>query len=48
MVRLYVTEAVKRLTDLFERARTSARGASEEVDPAYGANAQAALDKFFN
>jgi len=47
MVRLYVTEAVKRLTDLFERTQKSIRGDEEEIDPRYGADAQAALDKLF-
>jgi predicted regulator of Ras-like GTPase activity (Roadblock/LC7/MglB family) len=47
MVRLYVSEAVKRLTDLFDRARATIQN-GEDIDPEYGKSAQAALDKFFN
>ncbi len=47
MVRLYVTEAVKRLSDLFDRAHKSIRGDDEAINPSYSADAQAALDKLF-
>ncbi len=48
MVRLYVSEAVKRISDLFDRAQKSIHGHSEAIDPHYNADAQAALDKLFS
>lgn len=47
MVRLYVTEAVKRLAELFERTAKQIRGESEDIAPSYGADAKAALDRLF-
>jgi len=48
MVRLYVSEAVRRLTDVLERAAAAQSGAkSEEISPEYGDSADEALDDFF-
>ena len=48
MVRLYVSEAVKRLADLFARAQRRVHGESEDLDPRYCADAKAALDRLFS
>jgi predicted regulator of Ras-like GTPase activity (Roadblock/LC7/MglB family) len=47
MVRLYVTEAVKRLGDLFDRTQKQIRGDGEDIAPSYGVDAKAALDRLF-
>ncbi len=47
MVRLYVSEAVRRLADIFEQS-TNGRGSSdEEVDPSYGDSARRTLEDLF-
>lgn len=49
MVRLYVSEAVGRLNDLFERLSHEPSGEADEgIDPTYGDDAQKTLDVFFS
>ncbi|MFG0320017.1 MAG: roadblock/LC7 domain-containing protein [Planctomycetota bacterium JB042] len=49
MVRLYVSEAVRRLTEVLERAdaEVAAGGPRDEVSPEYGDSAASALDELF-
>lgn len=47
MVRLYVSEAVKRLADLFERTSGSPAGRGEAIDPTFGQAAESTLDELF-
>lgn len=46
MVRLYTSDAVRKLSELFAKPKSSASSPSE-LDPAYGSNADRALDDLF-
>lgn len=49
MVRLYVSDAVKRLAELFERAQRSVPAPSENLDAGkYGSDARDVLNKLFD
>lgn len=47
MVRLYVSEAVRRLVEIFERAASAKAAPGESIDPSYNDNANKTLEDLF-